>query len=720
MSYNPSDKPTVLQLCTGLSSVTDWQSFAIHLPGMEMKHIEKIENDHHGTDRQKMALFEKWLNVHPSATWSDVNGVLVSIDEVSLATSLVNQSMDNSLMSLTLTPPSQQVSSPPPVQQQQVAEAAEKVKQLELNIAEEDSVAETLAELYDMFAQIIYKVKTDFISLATQQPAQLQSIIRFAEDAVSPSQLVRLDASNIEEFFCRLRPYYDFLECRVITTIAKQFIDGEVVHDLQAHSSKAKEFRRMAPIKQLARGICQIFTGVNGNLPTLDVKLETPWEDVVIDGLYVLIEHLLPNAVKKHAQYSLMNNIVIKPGCLLLQYAIRDPSMIDAIIQHILQNNIDLMTLIGVFQLAVDGRYIIHEDKNPSFSFNVSLFEAAVASNNVAVQFLINIGADVNYEYNGVATLVAAAYTNNDVGVGLLLAAGADTDIADNDGNTALVYAVMVNNTDSIDYLLQAGADVNIHNKKGGTALILACGGSTIYSEVPLPPGTHRLSNDYSDAIRLLLSYGADPIVPAGDSVPVSAFDIACICDSSDMVEVLLTDCNIPPEAVGRGLYWALLRGAAINTIKLLQPKIPADVDPLAIKLGVACDEGDTETVKSLIEQGVDPNTSIVHGLTPLMIASHRGHIDVVDTLLLQGVDVNKVDDIFGGTALDYSKDNITSLNGAVHGNQVTSTEGQVTPINKSQGSSVPCLPSFIHDLIDKPFRSLKQTQQQLSHFNVF
>ena len=704
MSYNPSDKPTVPQLCTGLSSVTDWQSFAIQLPGIEMKHIEKIENDHHGTDRQKMALFEKWLNVHPSAMWSDVNGALVSIDEVSLATSLVNQSMDNSPMSLTLTPPSQQVPSPPPVQQQQVAEAAEKVKHLELNIAEEDSVADTLAELYDMFAQIIYKVKTDFISLVTQQPAQLQSIIRFAEDAVSPSQLVHLDASNIEEFFHRLRPYYDFLECRVITTIAKQFIGGEVVHDLQVHSSKAKEFRRMAPIKQLARGICQIFTGAHGNLPTLDVKLETPWEDVVIEGLYVLIEHLLPNAVKKHAQYSLMNNIVIKPGCLLLQYGIRDPSMIDTIIQHV-QSNIDLMTLIGVFQLAVDGRNVIQEDEDPSFSFNISLFKAAM-TNNVAVQFLTDIGADVNCQYdnNGVTPLMVAANANDDVSVGLLLAAGADTNIADDGGDTALMAAVMANNIDIIHYLLQAGADVNIKNKDGATALIMACFGSRI----PLPPSAHmyRLSNDYSDAVKLLLSHGADPIAAVGgDGVPHSALDIACAHDNSDTVEVLLTECNIPPEAVGRGLYLALLC-AAINTIKVLQPKIP-DVDPLAIKLGVACGEGDTETVKSLIEQGVDPNTSIIHGLTctPLMIASCCGHIDVVDILVLQGVDVNKVDDIVGGTALDYTKDdNITSLlklNGAVHGNQ-------------------PAIPSFIHDLIDKPFRSLKQTQQQLPHFNVF
>ena len=191
--------------------------------------------------------------------------------------------------------------------------------------------------------------------------------------------------------------------------------------------------------------------------------------------------------------------------------------------------------------------------------------------------------------------------------------------------------------------------------------------------------------------------------------------DTACVYDNSDMVEVLLTDCNIPPEAVGRGLHWALYN-VAIKTIKLLQPKIPADVDPLAIKLGVACGEGDTETVKSLIEQGVDPNTSIVHGLTPLMIASWHGHIDVVDTLLLQGVDVNKVDDILGYTALDCAVDNgniasLLKLNGAKHRNQVTPT---------SRDSSAPRLPPFIYDLIDKPFRILKQTQQQLPHFNVF
>ena len=252
-----------------------------------------------------------------------------------------------------------------------------------------------------------------------------------------------------------------------------------------------------------------------------------------------------------------MNNIRVLPGCLLLQYGIRDRSMIDTIIQHV-QRNIELMRLIGVFQLAVDGTPVIHEDEDPSFSFNTSLLDATKASNNVAVQCLLDIEANVNYQ--------------------------------DDYGNTALMWAVGINNIDIIHQLLQAGADVHIQDKYGGTPLMAACAGSGGWD---LPPDVHRLSDDYRETVRLL-SNGADPLADVDiDGASVSSFDMVCIGDNIDVVEMLLTDYNIPPEAVVRGLYWALL-GAAPNTIKLLQSKIP-DVDPLAIKLGVSCGEGDIE-----------------------------------------------------------------------------------------------------------------------------
>ena len=638
MSYSPTDKPTVPQLCEELSSITEWENFVTFLPGIEAEHIGTIRNDHQGTANQRRAVFQKWLEIYPDATWSDVYDALMKVEKKSLASSLVkarNQSVsdtDSSPMSLPQTPPSQQPHPPAtPVEHLQTA-----------SIFIQDDIGDSLLELYEMFMQIIYQVKTKFATFVTQQPAQLKNIIRFTEDAINPSQMIRLEAESIEEYFEKLRPYYDFLECGIIANIVKQFIGGKLEENLQAYSAKVREFRRTTPIKQLAKDLCQIATGFKA-LPTIDIKLETPWEDVVIEGLYVLIKHLLPKTAQ--SQYSLMNNIIISPGCLLLKYGIGDEGQIDTIIEHVQQNMHFLIGLFGIFQLSVDGKYVIFEDEDPSFSFTTALIDATKASNNTAIQFLLDIGTNINYQ--------------------------------DDEGFTPLMWAVLINNVNTVIQLLESGADVHIIQRKyhSITVLMLACMGN---KSVP-PPGIQRLSDDYSDTIRVLLSYGADPLarMDNGYGMLLSSFDEACGLNNSDIVEILLTDHSIPPEAVANGLYWALLQNST-NAIKLLQSKLP-DVDPLAITLGVLCAQGDKETVKSLMKQGVDPSTDIVHGLTPLMIASNHGYIDVVDILLQHGANVNMVN-VHEHSALDFAKrnDGIVQLlqqNGALYGTDIKQTE---------------------------------------------
>ena len=382
MSYSPTDKPTVPQLCTELSSVVEWQEFAILLPGIETKHIETIERERHGITRQKVALFTKWLQVNPGATWSNVYDALVNMDMMSLACSLVKARIPNQSPSDTGTQSgSSPVSLTPPV----------KRKQFKHEIPIEDSIGNTLLELYKIFMQIIYQVKTEFATFVSQQPAQLQNIIRFTEDAISPSQLVRLDASNVDEYFHQLHPYYDFLECEVITSIVKQFIGGKLEEKLREYSAKAREFRRTAPIKRLANDLREIADFKV--LPTIEAKLETPWEGVMIEGLRVLIKHLLPKTAQ--SQYSLMNNIVISPGCLLLKYGIRDDGQIDTIIQHV-QHKTQFMRLIGVLRLSVADKPVILEDEDPSFSFARSLLDATKTNNKAAVQFLRDISPYIN------------------------------------------------------------------------------------------------------------------------------------------------------------------------------------------------------------------------------------------------------------------------------------------------------------------------------------
>ena len=418
MSYSSTDKPTVPQLCAELSSVVDWQEFAIFLPGIEAEHIDTIRNGHQDTASQTRAVFQKWLDVQLGATWSNVYDALVSIDKVSLASSLVkeiNQSVSDTGSSSEFLPQTAP-SLPPPT----AKEGTQTMKHTFMIIQEEDKVEQTIAELYEMFMEIIYHVRMEFTTYVTQQPAQLQNIIRFTESAISCSQLVRLNASNVDEYFHQLHPYYDFLECGIITSIVKKFIGGKLEEKLREYSAKAREFCRTAPIRQLAKGIATNFNG----LSTIDIKLETPWEHVVIEGLYVLIKHLLPKPV--WSQYSLMNNITISPGCLLLQYGIEDEGQIDTIIQHVLCN-IHFLRLIGVFRLSIDERHIIFEEENPNFSFNNALLDATKASNNQAIQLLLDIGVNINDD--GLTALMLA---DADTGGGNPLA---DFDTGDGGGN---------------------------------------------------------------------------------------------------------------------------------------------------------------------------------------------------------------------------------------------------------------------------------------------
>ena len=79
-------KPTVLKLVKYLVDLIDWTMFAQHLPGIKERHIQKIkEENKEKVDDQKRALYRKWLQVHPKATWNDVIEALENAERDDIA-----------------------------------------------------------------------------------------------------------------------------------------------------------------------------------------------------------------------------------------------------------------------------------------------------------------------------------------------------------------------------------------------------------------------------------------------------------------------------------------------------------------------------------------------------------------------------------------------------------------------------------------------------------
>lgn len=73
--------------------------------------------------------------------------------------------------------------------------------------------------------------------------------------------------------------------------------------------------------------------------------------------------------------------------------------------------------------------------------------------------------------------------------------------------------------------------------------------------------------------------------------------------------------------------------------------------EELGFALGFAARDGDLEKCKTFLAEGADVN-AIWGGTTPLMAASQKGHIQIVQLLLKKGADANFQDPMGGKTAL--------------------------------------------------------------------
>lgn len=92
-------KPTVRELETCLREIVkNWAQFAHHLPGISSTDIDVIEkNKRDDVVEQKMALYKKWLEVYPNASWNDVVEALLKIEENTLAEQVRTKYLTNDI-----------------------------------------------------------------------------------------------------------------------------------------------------------------------------------------------------------------------------------------------------------------------------------------------------------------------------------------------------------------------------------------------------------------------------------------------------------------------------------------------------------------------------------------------------------------------------------------------------------------------------------------------
>jgi len=273
------------------------------------------------------------------------------------------------------------------------------------------------------------------------------------------------------------------------------------------------------------------------------------------------------------------------------------------------------------------------------------LFNAIAAGNKDVAELLISKGADVNVKNSNGQTPLDSALSRNRKDIVELLKAkdaegsilttvsfgdvevvrgclekGADVNAKDTDGQTALHVAVGNKRKDVADLLLSRGADVNAKDGKGYTPLYYA------------------IWNEDLDTVKLLVTKGADVSCTPKDGYPPLYHAVWNEDVNTVKLVKLLVDHGAKFDVKDQN-DWTLFRYAVEWNRDLVEIFASKGTDVSTLPLA-AC-VGNLARVKSLVEQGADPNAKDEFGWTPLYWAASTGQEEVAAYLIGKGADVD-------------------------------------------------------------------------------
>ena len=311
---------------------------------------------------------------------------------------------------------------------------------------------------------------------------------------------------------------------------------------------------------------------------------------------------------------------------------------------------------------------LLEEQADINIQTNDGWTALMIASKNGHIQVveqLLKENADVNIQNNdGWTTLMIASVNDDTKVVEQLLKENTEINIQNNNGWNALMIASQNGHTQVVEQLLKKSADVNIKSKSGVTVLMLASQNGhsqivdTILNElvdidVQKDDGSTALMlacvTGHVKVAECLLQSFADPHIIAHNGS--TAFSLAALNGNRDLVNMLLDKAEPTTDEIEKAVVTSCYGGHP-TLITFLSNKLPHFTNDQRELLD-SCVKGDLGAV--IMKTLGSPDSPLVLSLTPLMVASSCGHVDIVDALIQAGADVNKQECHFGFTPLFFA-----------------------------------------------------------------
>jgi ankyrin repeat protein len=270
-----------------------------------------------------------------------------------------------------------------------------------------------------------------------------------------------------------------------------------------------------------------------------------------------------------------------------------------------------------------------------------SLIDAAMAEDVAAARKLLQNNADVNAAaVDGTTPLHWAVHAENTELVDLLIRAKANAGAADRYGVTPLYLACSLGNASIAERLLAAGADANVLDQSGETLLSLAT-------------RAHA-----SEVVTALLKHGAK-VNATMQTWASTALMVAIRENDSAIVKILLdngADINARTKVGDKPARRPQGAGGGSHGTGISRSGIPANGSQSPTQGGFtpllyAARDGRIDMVQSLIGKGAQLELAEANGITPLQMAIANDNIALARYLLERGANPNSKD-AYGRTPL--------------------------------------------------------------------
>ena len=476
-----------------------------------------------------------------------------------------------------------------------------------------------MKSLYNTFVELVENTKQALNTLIEKKTLTFDGIASYLGEYFRIKGLT--NATDMNNLFEALWPHYSYLDIEVLEVIIenKIHIEEKLLKDMQTYRQNLEEFKRSTTLNKFKNAVEEaLIPNPEVTSITCDVviKLNRQWGKKTLENFKTLVNHMF---------HQRMTHIRVEEGSLCVTL-LAPRSKLDYILE-IASLKKTFASLIGIFELTIDGQTILKEKEETQVSFDQALQKASKLGDDEAVQFLLDLIDNLNYQNEeGSTALMLASEGGYEQVIQTLVSAGANVNIKDNNGYTALMLACDTNSYTIVNYLLQSGANPDIQNNACDTAIVISC------------------QNDHSDIVKLLLQFNADPLITNRNDD--TSLTVAIHQNSIEIMELLLEHLaeSQKTNTVTSALTTSCQYGHSQIIITLLV-KLLDIFTPDKFQLFYSCAKGDHDTTKSHIyDTNVNINCTLVNGITPLMIASSCGHTETVQVLLQAGANVNSTD----------------------------------------------------------------------------